>query len=271
MGRPFCIKDEDISILVPQEEEVDEESFSDEAKGKLVFSRHLILHAQLISSIRSNSEANSLFSYSNLCFWREFPPPLPSQSSKYLQICLDVLACRALILVISSADQVHAATETLSGTLLDIAQDALESCKRLIDRFYDSSSQIHISGSYLDAYDLFAAAVVYIYLLQRLGSAEEQRLAETFQVVNKASIVLTQLSSRFSALGDFQRFLFMISSEIMKGPGASTLVGRLRMRSCKICCADLLLGKAEAVGSYVGGDTSLSQAILRSRDLNGEL
>ncbi|KAI8679270.1 Zn(2)-C6 fungal-type domain-containing protein [Fusarium keratoplasticum] len=65
--------------------------------------------------------------------------------------------------------------------------------------------------------DALHSAVVYVCLAQRASGMNQQGLTQIFEVVSKASIVLTQYSSRFSALGTFQQFLLTLSTKMMAG------------------------------------------------------
>ncbi|RMJ03314.1 hypothetical protein CDV36_015159 [Fusarium kuroshium] len=219
IDRPFGIQDVDISVSIPTEEDVDEAALSESVKAKLNFSRHLIVHAQLISDIRNTDKTELLFSYSNLCFWREFPPNTENVASE-VELpfeYLDQLACRALILMANPARPMESDPQLYLGTWADIEADTINSCKRLIEHLYDRSGRALERGSFLDAYDVISAAVVYVCLAQRASGMNQQGLTQIFEVVSKASIVLTQYSSRFSALGTFQQFLLTLSTKMMAG------------------------------------------------------
>ncbi|RSL87584.1 hypothetical protein CEP51_002167 [Fusarium floridanum] len=219
IDRPFGIQDVDISVSIPTEEDVDEAALSEPVKAKLNFSRHLIVHAQLISDIRNTDKTELLFSYSNLCFWREFPPNtenVASEAELPLEY-LDQLACQALVLMANPARPIESDSQLYLGTWADIDADTINSCKRLIERLYDQSGRALERGSFLDAYDVLSAAVVYVCLAQRASGMNQQGLTQIFEVVSKASIVLTQYSSRFSALGTFQQFLLTLSTKMMAG------------------------------------------------------
>ncbi|KAJ4226257.1 hypothetical protein NW759_004840 [Fusarium solani] len=204
---------------IPTEGEVDEAALPELVKAKLNFSRHLIVHAQLISDLRNTDKTELFFSYSNLCFWREFPPNTENAASE-LELpfdYLDQLACRALILMANPVRPDESHSQLYLGTWADVEADIISSCKRLIEKLYDRSGRALERGSFLDAYDALSAAVVYVCLAQRASATNQQGLAQIFEVVSKASIVLTQYSSRFSALGTFQQFLLALSTKMMAG------------------------------------------------------
>ncbi|RTE81592.1 hypothetical protein BHE90_003917 [Fusarium euwallaceae] len=130
IDRPFGIQDVDISVSIPTEEDVDEAALSESVKVKLSFSKHLIVHAQLISDIRNTDKTELLFSYSNLCFWREFPPNTETLASE-VELpfeYLDQLACRALILMANPARPIERDSQLYLGTWADIEADTINSC-----------------------------------------------------------------------------------------------------------------------------------------------
>ncbi|KAF5252723.1 hypothetical protein FANTH_2350 [Fusarium anthophilum] len=221
MGRPFTITEVDISVSVPDIAE--DENVSGSVRNKLALSRHLITHAQLISDVLGNCQSNPLFSYSNLCFWREFPPQTggtTTPTNPQLD-CLDQLACRALILILMvepkpwnlTSSEVDAETDS------EVEADTISCCKALIEKLYNRPGS-GTTVSFLDAYDILAAAVAYVCLVQRTAQPNQQGLTQTFEVVSKASILLTQCSSKFSALSTFQQFLLSLSTKMMEGQGS---------------------------------------------------
>ncbi|KAJ4250929.1 hypothetical protein NW762_011579 [Fusarium torreyae] len=219
MGRPFGIAEGDISVPIPEVADENNESLSESSKAKLNFSRHLVIHAQLISDMRGSDRTSPLFSYSNLCFWREFSPPTDNATYATQQPfdCLDQLACRALILMINPIAGNMANSGIDAEDYVDIEADTISCCKRLIEKLYSKSGNGITGVSFLEAYDILAAAVAYVYLVQRAPQSNQQGLTQTFEVVSKASILLTQCSSRFSALSVFQQFLLALSTKIMEG------------------------------------------------------
>ncbi|KAH7169924.1 hypothetical protein EDB81DRAFT_850873 [Dactylonectria macrodidyma] len=222
MGRPFSIQDEDISISVPKEGDSDDSPTSNAVKMKLAFSRHLVVHAQLISDMRSNRRTEPLFSYTNLSFWREHPPRIVSvpAAAKLPLEYLDQLACRALILMINPGTPIEHNPRAFAESPFDVEADTMNSCKRFIEQLYGRSGRGILLGSLIDAYDVLSASVVYICLFWRARGTHQQGLAQIFEVVSKASTLLTQFSSRFSALGAFPPFLLSLLTKAMKEPNS---------------------------------------------------
>ncbi|KAJ4066583.1 hypothetical protein NW756_010091 [Fusarium oxysporum] len=221
MGRPFTTTEVDISVSVPDvtEDEI-EPRISGAVKNKLNLSKHLITHAQLISDVLGRYPSSPLFSYSNLCFWREFPPQTggtTTPTSPQFDY-LDQLACRALILMVQPRDQNLTNSEVDAESDGEVEADTISCCKALIEKLYNRSGS-GTTVSFLDAYDILAAAVAYVCLVRRAPQPNQQGLTQTFEVVSKASILLTQCSSKFSALSIFQQFLLSLSTRMMEGQG----------------------------------------------------
>ncbi|KAH7162000.1 hypothetical protein B0J13DRAFT_535033 [Dactylonectria estremocensis] len=218
MGRPFSIQDEDISITVPKEGDSDNSPTSNATRMRLAFSKHLVVHAQLISDMRSNRRTEPLFSYTNLSFWREHTPRMVSVTgaAKLPLEYLDQLACRALILMINPGTPVDPNPRAFADNYFDVEADTMKSCKRFIEQLYNRSGRGMIVGSLIDAYDVLSASVVYICLFWRSGDTHQQGLAQIFEMVSKASTLLTQFSSRFSALAAFPPFLLSLLTKGMR-------------------------------------------------------
>ncbi|TXC06147.1 hypothetical protein FocTR4_00009535 [Fusarium oxysporum f. sp. cubense] len=197
-----------------------EPRISGAVENKLNLSKHLITHAQLISDVLGRHQSSPLFSYSNLCFWREFPPQTggtTTPTSPQFDY-LDQLACRALILMVQPRDQNLTNSEVDAESAGEVEADTISCCKALIEKLYNRSGS-GATVSFLDAYDILAAAVAYVCLVQRAPQPNQQGLTQTFEVVSKASILLTQCSSKFSALSIFQQFLLSLSTKMMEGQG----------------------------------------------------
>ncbi|KAG5770236.1 hypothetical protein H9Q72_002810 [Fusarium xylarioides] len=204
MGRPFTITEVDISVSVPDITE--DETASGPVRNKLA----LITNA-----------VSPLFSYSNLCFWREFPPQTGGTTTptNHQFDYLDQLACRALILMVRPKDRNLINSEVDAEGDSEVEADTISCCKALIEKLYNRSGS-GATVSFLDAYDILAAAVAYICLAHRAPQPNQTGLTQTFEVVSKASILLTQCSSKFSALSIFQQFLLTLSTKMMEGQGS---------------------------------------------------
>ncbi|CAG1959714.1 unnamed protein product [Fusarium graminearum] len=221
MGRPFGITDEDISVSIPDVPNDNEPELSATVIRKLTYSRHLVIHAQLVSDICGSRQTSPIFSYGNLCFWREFPPPTNDTVSPRGQLdCLDQLSCRAMILIVNPPSGTGTDSLLAFGESPEIKTDAINSCKSFIEKLYSKPTANKTAASFLDAYTILAAAVVYLCLVNSDGVSSAQGFAQTFEVVSKASVLLTQCSTRFIAISVFQQFLLSLSTKIMEGPAS---------------------------------------------------
>ncbi|KAI6753754.1 hypothetical protein HG531_005923 [Fusarium graminearum] len=106
------------------------------------------------------------------------------------------------------------------GESPEIKTDAINSCKSFIEKLYSKPTANTTAASFLDAYTILAAAVVYLCLVNSDGVSSAQGFAQTFEVVSKASVLLTQCSTRFIAISVFQQFLLSLSTKIMEGPAS---------------------------------------------------
>ncbi|CAF3466508.1 unnamed protein product [Fusarium graminearum] len=205
MGRPFGITDEDISVSIPD----------------VPIDNELELSATLVSDICGSRQTSPIFSYGNLCFWREFPPPTNDTVSPRGQLdCLDQLSCRAMILIVNPPSGTGTDSLLAFGESPEIKTDAINSCKSFIEKLYSKPTANTTAASFLDAYTILAAAVVYLCLVNSDGVSSAQGFAQTFEVVSKASVLLTQCSTRFIAISVFQQFLLSLSTKIMEGPAS---------------------------------------------------
>ncbi|KLP09784.1 Uncharacterized protein LW94_4824 [Fusarium fujikuroi] len=136
MGRPFAITEVDISVAVPDITE--DETASGPTKNKLALSKHLVTHAQLISDILGSHKPNPLFSYSNLCFWGEFPPQTGGAATPTIPQFdyMDQLVCRALILMVRPSSPDLTSSEVNAESDGEVEADTVSCCKALIEKLY---------------------------------------------------------------------------------------------------------------------------------------
>ncbi|KAI1035078.1 hypothetical protein LB503_011610 [Fusarium chuoi] len=91
----------------------------------------------------------------------------------------------------------------------EVEADTISCCKALIEKLYSRSGS-GTTVSFLDAYDILAAAVAYVCLAQHAPQPNQTGLTQTFEVC----------SSKFSALSIFQQFLLSLSTKMMEGQGS---------------------------------------------------
>ncbi|KAH7324538.1 fungal-specific transcription factor domain-containing protein [Stachybotrys elegans] len=240
MDRPFGIQDGDISIQLPSEKSEDLPSrtpLHGDTKTREALGLHFIHHAQIISNIRTNSRANPMSHYGNLTNWRDFDPPLNSSSDmvRSWEGSVNQLECRGLLQIVGlfeegqeEREKRQARADIIPARIMDeIQKDTRAACRRFIMTSYDRAGQWQTTRSFLDSYDLVAATVGYICLEAKQGQAspagpraQTPNKAELMEVVHKASVLVTQIASRFPALDGFHRFFLTLSGKAVgESPG----------------------------------------------------
>lgn len=230
MDRPFGIQDRDITVQVGLHIDGVRTSFlilhvqapgerddgaSSSSVSKQIAGLQVIRHAQLVSDIRRSGRTDPMFDYSNISYWRDMSSQQRDHSHQF-RFPVDQLTSRALIQMVSSASKPYTNPGILPGTTRDVEDDALASCRRFISASYKRIGHGKTAGSFLDAYDVISAAVVYACLSRRAGVSQSQGRAELMEVLHKASTLVTQISARFPALGDFHRLFFVLSNRLVE-------------------------------------------------------
>lgn len=217
MDRPFSIQDDDISLLTLGNEDYPCE--------------HLIMHARLISNIRTEGREEPLFDYGNLRHWRDSSLPTESRqlSAQFQPIYdhFDLLYCRTLIQMIGPLSQrlpQHDKRKQLIGSQSSIQTETISSCEHLIDHIYEKSEHGTFVGSFLDAYDIFSAGVALLCIALGQDQSMKQALVQVTKVVNKCSALLTMIGERFSAVKTFRKVLWALSN---KAPGSGLLSSQM--------------------------------------------
>ncbi|KAF6813660.1 hypothetical protein CPLU01_14596 [Colletotrichum plurivorum] len=215
MDRPFSIQDDDISVRIPPEEDGSlVPTTTHDSSKKLSMSRYIIHHAQLVSSIRTRNQTDILLDYSNICHWRDLPPSLDRSPVPSFVELLEQLTCRALALLISPNHPTASDIGLLLGTVHDVELDVLSSSRQFVSRSYDRFIQGEFIGSFIEAYDIFQAAVICVCLTRRMNVAE-RNITKVAETISKASTLVTVISSKFPALAAFQRVLMSLSTRMM--------------------------------------------------------
>ncbi|KAK2052120.1 hypothetical protein LY76DRAFT_527313 [Colletotrichum caudatum] len=214
MDRPLSIQDDDISVQIPMEE-VDSPVSCQETSARVTLSRYLINYMQVVSSIRTGRRADILLDYSNICHWKDLPPCMERSMFTTLNIAdiLQQLYCRALTQLVSPIHRADTNTDLLLGTVHDVEMDAIGTCEHFIDRCYGQLTQGGYSGNFVNAYDIFQAAVICACLTWRRNqqASGERQPTKVNGTIHKASILVTAIASRFPALAAFQRVLLTLS------------------------------------------------------------
>lgn len=207
--------------------------------------RYLVLYSQLVSGIRSGRREDILLTYSNIVHWRDLPPNVDRQSpsAPHLLYLFEQLSCRALIHLASLTPQTIVRNEFWLGNNQDLETDTINTSYQFINRSYDLFIKGSFVCSFIDAYDIFQAAVAFACLTRRRSQNDfaARRLAEVTEVISKASTLVTIAASRFPALAAFQQVLLSLSTRNMETDETTSNVRPFRCFSvlCKCGLANL--------------------------------
>jgi hypothetical protein len=182
LDRPFCLNDRDIMVSPPSSPRV---TAMDAYTTTL---RHLIQHAQILRSIRKQTEEDLLCHFVNLRHWKETVPAamLTSESAQ------EQLYSRGLVELLKSpllADDVGRNT---------VMEHAEEQFAKHVDLFEGCFTSQNGSPDCLEGHLVFAIGV--IIATQPPNSERQGRI---FQCVNS----LTMLSTRYSAVQGLRNVL----------------------------------------------------------------
>ena len=114
---------------------------------------------------------------------------------------------------------------TISGSMIrrsfSISNDMIRCYSEYIEEEYRSSDSGDFVGSFVDAYDLFAAGIGII-CLQRASS-----ISVDMKIINKCTALLTLLGERFPGLRVFRRVLWAFSDVASVGQELDPLLENL--------------------------------------------
>ncbi|KAB8243389.1 hypothetical protein BDV35DRAFT_383253 [Aspergillus flavus] len=210
MDRPFSIEDEDILVQLPVY------NSTSKTVAEFDFGCHIIMHARLLSSVRSSSSRGRLYHYRNLSHWRDLPKSVrdfvPGDSA--LSVSIKQLTCRAL----TQIALLTRGTQPNGGIIRDartVEHDVVDSCQAYINAAYSYSEQGKLAASFIDGFDLFAAGVLVTCLPSLSPLAGPPR--ET-AIISKCTALLTTIGERFPSLKVLRKLLLALSS--VAGQGA---------------------------------------------------
>ncbi|UDD62335.1 hypothetical protein AFCA_009656 [Aspergillus flavus] len=210
MDRPFSIEDEDILVQLPVY------NSTSKTVAEFDFGCHIIMHARLLSSVRSSSSRGRLYHYRNLSHWRDLPKSVrdfvPGDSA--LSVSIKQLTCRAL----TQIALLTRGTQPNGGIIRDaraVENDVVDSCQAYINAAYSYSEQGKLAASFIDGFDLFAAGVLATCLPSLSPLAGPPR--ET-AIISKCTALLTTIGERFPSLKVLRKLLLALSS--VAGQGA---------------------------------------------------
>lgn len=106
----------------------------------------------------------------------------------------------------------------LSST--SIANDFIKSCVDYLEEEYQRSDRGEFVGSFVDAYDIFGAGVIFVCLTAGTPSQDAN-------VVNKCTALLTLLGEKFPGLRVFRRVLWALSVLVSGEPAKDPIIREL--------------------------------------------
>jgi len=165
--------------------------------------RQIVNHARLISTIRNGSDG-IIFYYSNLCYWKELTSAGDKQS-KMPSRCIRQLACRAMVQTLKSKGSAII-DDCMIASSHSIRNDFIHSCQEYIEDEYQRSDNGELTGTFIDAYDIFAAGIAVICL-----TGKSSIYKNVPDIIHKCTVTLTLLVETFSALRVFRRVLWAMS------------------------------------------------------------
>lgn len=174
------------------------------------------MQARLLSSIRSSKKHDTVFAYSNFCYWRERSSAISKLSSLHPRIHnkLNQLACRTLIQIIQPGSQ--GSNESRDMMLLgdfNLEKDTVQSCSKFITQKHEQLDQGHFVGSFLDSYDIFSAGVVYTCLAFGSSSGARQPIVQAIKIVHRCSTLLTIIGEHFSQFKTFRKIFIVLTDK----------------------------------------------------------
>lgn len=112
--------------------------------------------------------------------------------------------------------------ESMIASSRNIESDLIQNCQEYIEGEYQRSEQGELMGTFVDAYDIFAAGVVIICLTRKTSLS-----LSVSDVVHKCTVTLAILSERFPALRVFRRVLWALSSVVSENTARDRILNEM--------------------------------------------
>lgn len=190
-------------------------------KNKLA--RQSVAHARLMSEIRDGAVNSVLYHYSNLCYWRDSARNIKSEpsASEFPRAVVIELASRAMVEVLKTNGSADIEPSMIHSSQ-NIERDIVTTCSEFIEHAYQSSDRGEFTGSFVEAYDIFAAGVVIVCLNVKSPSSFTDA-----GVMNKCTALLTTVGERFAGLRVFRRVLWALFSTVSGNSKSDPIVHEL--------------------------------------------
>ncbi|RAH41815.1 fungal specific transcription factor domain-containing protein [Aspergillus brunneoviolaceus CBS 621.78] len=202
MDRPFSIEDEDISIKA-----------AESAGGYK--QHHVLMHARLMSSIRTLAPQSASFHHHNLRHWRDEALHDKGPSSLDADPTAQ-LTCRGFVQISKVAGTAPPPRRTRVRSDQGFEEDVANSCRQYIDQEFNSFQQGCFTGSFLDGYDLFAAGGVLV-------CQPNSSLGGDTSYIGKCTALLTLIGERFTCFRTMCRLLWDLSGVALHGGNKLTI------------------------------------------------
>jgi hypothetical protein len=187
LDRPFCLNDSDIMVSPPSSPRVTPMDADSAAF------RHLIQHAQILRSIRKQTEEDLVCHFVNLRHWKETVPALILRSD----LTQEQLYTRGLVELLKTPTFADDAGRNM------VLKHAEEEFAKYADSFECRLTSQHRSPGGLEGHLVFAIGVVIAS-----QPPNEERRKRLFQCVSS----LTMLSTRYSAVQGLRNVLAALQS-----------------------------------------------------------
>jgi hypothetical protein len=218
LDRPFCLNDQDITISPPRLEVSD-------CYGVL---RYIVEHAQMLRSMRQQSETDAWIHYINLRHWYEtIHPPESASRSALPSLSRSQLLVRGVIELIKQPYSKR--NSEWSMILHESESDLVDYFNLLEDNLLTQAG----APSGLEAFHVFSSAVVMMQLpmdaesSSRLGNYSPLTLAARQRTISQAVNILTMLTVRYPPIRSLRDVLVEYQA-VSTSQARPTSVERLR-------------------------------------------
>ncbi|KAJ5114917.1 hypothetical protein NUU61_000676 [Penicillium alfredii] len=217
LDRPFNIADDEITVQGP------EEYLDDSPHTKNNLARQSIAHARLMSEIRDGASNDILYHHSNLCCWRDSVRGMKGETfaSKFTRGVVMQLSSRAMVEILKSVDSANFESNMINKPQT-IERDIVTTCSEYIEHEYQRFDCGEFTGGFVEAYDIFAAAVVILCLARRSNPSFAD-----MDTINKCTALLTMVGERFVGLRVFRRVVWALSDAVSGNPKSDPIIHEL--------------------------------------------
>lgn len=162
-----------------------------------------------MSNIRDAASRSILYHYSNFSYWKDSASGCDSVT-KYPVVHILRLSCRAMMEILKVKGSVTVEPNLVRSSS-SIENDFIKCCMDYIEEEYQRSDRGEFAGSFVDAYDIFSAGVMFVCL----AAGKLTSPLRSADIVNKCTSLLTLLGERFSGLRVFRRVLWALSGSVL--------------------------------------------------------